>query len=426
MFVDLATPLVNHTDNPKREKKKKKKKFETTSLNKVIKNTTIINPIQPMSLINAKWNKISTELIQDPNNLDLWKELILSSETIDKKPITKSSSSEQIKLLKTSYESFLNKYPFEFKYWMKYANWEFKLGNTNQANEIYLKSLDISPWCIELWIDFLKFKIETISNNIDSILKLFEKSRSFIGFHFYSSEFYELYLEFLDNYKNDNNEFEKKYFILLRIILEIPLYNYGFFYKKWFDLIDKLSKDEKLAKDKLQYILPNDNYKIDKKLFAELKKRFTDAYISTQFHTFELYNFEKKLITKRKTMSIQDIEAWLGYIEYLEIKQYPNKFIELVYYRWIYKETTNEVIWLKLADFYIYHNKFNQARKSLNDALRYVNNDYKVLIKLVDLEIYLKNYQRAINLLIGYLQFNTNIPLVIQEKVMQVKKLIEK
>ena len=37
---------------------------------------------------------------------------------------------------------------------MKYANWEFKLGNTNQANEIYLKSLDISPWCIELWIDF--------------------------------------------------------------------------------------------------------------------------------------------------------------------------------------------------------------------------------------------------------------------------------
>ena len=37
-----------------------------------------------MSLINAKWNKISTELIQDPNNLDLWKELILSSETIDK------------------------------------------------------------------------------------------------------------------------------------------------------------------------------------------------------------------------------------------------------------------------------------------------------------------------------------------------------
>lgn len=77
----------------------------------------------------------------------------------------------------------------------------------------------------------MKFKIETISNNIDSILKLFEKSRSFIGFHFYSSEFYELYLEFLDNYKNDNNEFEKKYFILLRIILEIPLYNYGFFIK---------------------------------------------------------------------------------------------------------------------------------------------------------------------------------------------------
>lgn len=380
-----------------------------------------------MSSINSKWNKISTELVQNPNNIELWKELILVSETIDKKPITKSSTSDQITLLKTSYESFLNKFPFEFKYWIKYAIWEFKLGNTDKANEIYLRGLNISPWCIELWIEFLKFKIETISNNIDKVLELFEKSRGFIGFHFYSSEFYELYLGFLDNYKNKENEFEIKYFILLRIILEIPIYNYSFFYKKWFDIIENLSQDEKLAKDKLKYILPNDNYKIDKKLFAELKKRFTDAYISTQFHTFELYNFEKKLITKnKKFMSVQDIHAWLGYIDYLEIKQYPNKFIELVYYRWLYKEITNEEIWLKLTDFYIYHKKFNHARKSLTDALRYVNNDYKVLIKLVDLEIYLKNYQRAINLLIGYLQFNSNIPLPIQEKVMQAKKLIDK
>ncbi|EMG48689.1 prp39 Pre-mRNA-processing factor 39 [Candida maltosa Xu316] len=379
-----------------------------------------------MTTINQQWTKLSTDLIQDPNNKDLWKSLIRASESIDNKhPLTKSSTLEEITILKSSYTSFLAKFPYEFKYWIKYANWEFKLGNTAQADSVYITALDELPFCIELWISYLRFKIETLGKDINSVLEAFEKARSMIGFHFYSHEFYELYLGFLDNYKDEKNGYEKKYYVLLRIILEIPIYHYGNFYKKWFDLIEKLSNDYELAKVKLVYIMPTKDYVIDKKLFLELKKSFTDAYISTQYHVFELYNFEKKLITKNSILSVQDINAWLAYIDYLEIKQYPKRLIELVYYRFLYKDMTNDLLWLKVSDFYIFHNQFNKARKALNEGLKRSNNDYKVLIKLVDLEIYLKNYQRAINLLIVYLQFNPSVPIPVREKVMQVKQLID-
>ena len=101
----------------------------------------------------------------------------------------------------------------------------------------------------------------------------------------------------MDNYKNDNNEFEKKYYILLRIILEIPIYHYGIFYKKWFDLIDNLSKDEKLAKQIAPYIAPPTKllplHRKEHLDLQRIEKRFTDAYIATQYHSFELYEFEK-------------------------------------------------------------------------------------------------------------------------------------
>lgn len=391
-----------------------------------------------MSLINKQWSSISTELVQDPQNFELWQSLIEAAEWNEKRGINKSTSEEELNVLRTSYNSFLEKFPFQFKYWIRYAEWEFKLGNTSTAEQIYLRGLNTQlSHCIELWISYLNFKINTINDNISEILQKFEAARDLIGFHFFGFEFYELYLSFLDNYKNDNNEFEKKYYILLRIILEIPIYHYGIFYKKWFDLIDNLSKVEKLAKQIAPYIAPANEIatlasKKNTSIFNELKKRFTDAYIATQYHSFELYELEKKLIPKSNKnpqqdndlRSRQELDAWMSYIDYLEIKQYPIKFIELVYYRFLYNARNYPQTWSKFADYYIYHAKFNKARKILTDGVKYVD-DYKLLIKLVDLEIFLKNYQRAINLLISYIQYNSNVPIPIRDKVHQVKQLID-
>ena len=85
--------------------------------------------------------------------------------------------------------------------------------------------------------------------------------------------------------------------------------------------------------------------------------------------------------------SRQELDAWMSYIDYLEIKQYPIKFIELVYYRFLYNARNYPQTWSKFADYYIYHAKFNKARKILTDGVKYVD-DYKLLIKLVDLEIF--------------------------------------
>ena len=94
-------------------------------------------------------------------------------------------------------------------------------------------------------------------------------------------------------------------------------------------------------------------------------------YIATQYHSFELYEFEKKLIPKNNKnpqqdndlRSRQELDAWMSYIDYLEIKQYPIKFIELVYYRfYIMPETIHKPGVNLLITIYIMQNLTRQEK----------------------------------------------------------------
>ena len=59
-----------------------------------------------MSLINKQWSSISTELVQDPQNFELWQSLIEAAEWNEKRGINKSTSEEELNVLRTSYNSF--------------------------------------------------------------------------------------------------------------------------------------------------------------------------------------------------------------------------------------------------------------------------------------------------------------------------------
>ncbi|KAI5961381.1 uncharacterized protein KGF55_004004 [Candida pseudojiufengensis] len=374
-----------------------------------------------------KWNDVSLELIKDPDNFQIWQKLIESAEYNDRQGISKSTSPNKLNQLRISYEKFLDKYPLSYIYWIKYADWEFKLGNTELSLAVYERSFTHLKYCIELWISFLKFKINTIGNNEEEILGLFEKARGLIGYHFYAYEFYNLYLSFLENYSTEENQFKRKYYILLRLILEIPLYHYEYFFRKYFDVISQLN-DPKFQ-EIIKYIVPERDQKKNPKILAvQLKKLFIDAYITTQFKVYELYQFEKK-ITKHfndfKFISRQNLDNWNLYFDFLQLKQYPFAYIEMNYWRFVYITCAYPSCWIKLSDFYNYHLNYNISKQVLIRGWKITGN-YKILIKLIDLELFMKQYLRAKDLILNYLKYNISIPIPIYEKLINIERIFNK
>ncbi|EGW34294.1 uncharacterized protein SPAPADRAFT_54448 [Spathaspora passalidarum NRRL Y-27907] len=382
--------------------------------------------------INTEWSKISTQLIQDPENLKLWQQLIDAAEFNNKRGITKSTPVPQVELLRVSYQELLKKFPLLFNYWIKLATWEFKLNaDRDKAVEVYQQGLQHLPYCIELWISYLQFRIDTLKDeeDLNEVLKLFEHARGLIGYHFHGFEFYKLYLTFLESYQDADNQFLKKFYILLRVILEIPIYHYEYFYKKWFNIIAQIGQDQEFAKKVVPFIvqvkeLKGSDYKT---LSVNLKKLFIDAYITTQFKVYELFHYEKKLSRQYydvKLISRQQLDLWFQYLEFLEIKKssYPTKLLELTYQRFIYATARYTDCWIKYADFYIFHEKYNSAKSALTRGLIY-NGDYRILLKLVDLEVFLKQYFRARELIVNYISNNVSVPIPVFEKLLSIERV---
>lgn len=380
--------------------------------------------------VNSEWLKITTELVKDPDSLELWEKLVLVAENNQKKEINKSSSEDEIELLRVSYESLLEKYPLLFNYWVRYASWEFKLGNTGKANSIYETGLQPLNHCIELWVEYLNFKIRTIRDNLDEIVDLFEKARLQIGYHFHSYDFYKLYLKFLKDYQDIEPKFQVKYYVLLRIIIEIPLYHYEYFFKILFDLIAEIGKSQILKNQIISSLVPKSELNTYKKLdlkstSVQLKKIFVDVYITTQFKVYELFQFEKKITDSffsTQYISQQQLGNWDRYLDFLELKEYPQECIELTYHRCLIHTASYCQFWIKYANYFIVNQNFKQAADILTKGIFFCN-DYSLIIKLVDIHIYLHEFFRARDLILLYIKQNIFIPIPIYEKLLNLERL---
>ncbi|KAK6458953.1 uncharacterized protein RJT20DRAFT_10576 [Scheffersomyces xylosifermentans] len=382
-------------------------------------------------IFNQEWSKVSTELVQRPDDIKLWEQLVKAAESNNKNGITKSAAVEEIELLRVSYTRFLQKYPLLYNYWVKFADWEFKLGDTKKANDVYVKSLQHLSYSVELWISYLTFKITTMNYNLDEILSLFEEARSKIGYHFYAYEFYKLYLSFLENYQTETNEFKSKYYLLLRIIIEVPLYHYEYFFKKWFNLFVQIGSDDAAAAKLLPLIVPEKELKSfkgteNKQIAVLLKKTYVDAYITTQFKVYELFNFEKHISKQYFDTSIisqQQLSAWERYLDFLELRDYPRAYIISTYERCLIATAKYSKFWLRYSNYFIASKRYIRASEVLTRGVSY-SAHFELLIKLIDLNLYLQNFTKARDLVLAYIQTNVSIPLPVYEKLISIERLL--
>lgn len=406
-----------------------------------------------MSEIPDKWSIAAQDIANHSDDFTKWENFIKISES------TNSS-----KLIILSYENLLVKYPYLEQYWINYARWFFKFNNLPKSIETFKRSLKIIPNSILLWNTYLDLLLKIFPND-ENLLPYFETARISIGYHYYSSIFYDKYLKFL----NDTNLIHE-YYLLLRIIIQVPQHQYLKYFKIYLKLIENAdlksikyiitSSDlKKLTNFKWVDLLINENN--FKKLKLELKKKFTDLYITTQFHSWKFYNFEKKLginyyIPHRELTRLQ-LQTWRSYLEYVEnlnlkvaIKDkeqnlLKNNFnqIDTLYNRCLIVTNEYHFFWIKYSNYYLNLNDITKAKSILINGL-YMNpiNNLKIRIRLIDLYIItlefdnakaiihegLKllpyNYQLFIKLIeIEHFTLPSNVEKLIISKITEISKL---
>ncbi|GME76787.1 unnamed protein product [Ambrosiozyma monospora] len=295
------------------------------------------------SEIPQSWLILAQKVSENPSDFPAWQELIEHTETLPsttprkKVRLTKYSNKHHIKLLFITYENLLIQFPYLEQYWVNFAEWKWKLdpetdisddddnGDYTTADDIYKRALSIIPSSIVIWEAYIDYAFN-VKNTTEHIFHIFQDAITEVGYHFYSHTIYDKFLDFLKKH-----DMSKYYHLLLRRIIEIPLYHYSKYFKLWLHLIDTADLTtikymitqpdlKKYYKLKYRDLIKDETFKT---LKISLRKTFLDVYITTQFNVFQMFNFEKKLETPyfepNAELTRDELNNWNSYLQYIEL-----------------------------------------------------------------------------------------------------------
>lgn len=369
-----------------------------------------------------EWINIAKDAAENPDDFKKWEKLVKFTEFLpsinlkSKFKIDYDSNKNEKLLVLLVYENLLINFPLLENYWINYANWFYTFNNLTKSILIYEKALNLLPNSLIIWNSFIDLNLK-INSNIDNMIKIFEKARKLIGLHYYSFSFYDKYLNFLSN-----NKLTKQYILLLRYLIEIPQYDYLKYFKKF------LSNLESCDLDNLKYLISTsdlkNNYNLiwddflnNEKLInfkLELKKKFLDLFITTQYYSWKFYFFESSFSNQfylpNKNLNRLQLQKWSKYLNYLEnlnlkiaIKDkeisrfnFNKLLIESVYNRCLIITGSYSYFYLKFSNYYLNYNELDNAKLVLIKGL-YLNpiKNLTIRIRLIDLSILTLNFDNA-------------------------------
>jgi pre-mRNA-processing factor 39 len=111
----------------------------------------------------AAIRKINADLETDPDNFDLWENLIKTCESLEG-GLNRNSSPQALEHFRNSFDRFLHKFPLLFGYWKKYADMEFNIAGPESAEMVYERGTASITNSVDLWTDYCAFKMETTHN----------------------------------------------------------------------------------------------------------------------------------------------------------------------------------------------------------------------------------------------------------------------
>lgn len=380
------------------------------------------------------WQSVSLALFKDPHDFTLWQKLVNCAEYQTGRLLDVTASPSQRDLLTQSYESFLRKYPLLSKYWIAFATWQRKLADSKAADDVFQRGLRNVSADVHYWVAYLTFKVETISDNIADVAALFEAAREKIGFNYHAYEFYSLYIAFLKTYSTPENKFTEKLALLLRLTMEVPLYDFAGLYREIFAFIEPHKQSFQhlkcfVGEDNLKKLRKecNNNGKLIQK---RLHKIVLDAYTVAQYKSYELFRYEKEIPSPTSysmdLIPAQKREIWRNYLEFVEFN-YPFSYVVQLYERCTCLMPDAE-FFHKYVDFLLSQNKVALAQSILQRgiSLDAVTDSASLLARLVDLQIYTGRISRARDLLASFIMCNKSVSVQIYDKLLEIEAFVSR
>lgn len=356
---------------------------------------------------DPEFARLSLSTAQYPKTLAHWTALVeylLKQAT----PISRSIDKKILTLLRSTYGSLLNQFPYLENYHVERALLEYKLGHIKTMHKLFDESLHVFHGrSLLIWIEYLKVCNEIISDS-KKLFKLYARAEDHIGLHFYSTEFWDMYL---DQIKLRCTSRKKEWYCrILRKMLEIPTQSIGKTYALWLTAIDEI-RDLKELKYFIKESDITTKWKVDLRSQGRrgprlmeakilLRKMSKELYLVIQFQVLEIYNlFESQLITQfydssESLISTHEIVHWEKYLDYL-IKLQNKSLVHLTFERAIIVLAHYDHIWIKYARWLITHeNDYASAKnicleglKSATSKTRLLNLLYSITAKMHEFEV---------------------------------------
>lgn len=358
------------------------------------------------------WGIYSERIIDDPYNVVNYEKLILAAELQDNE-----------KLICQSYELLLSRFPLLVNYHLRYLQWMAKNKSVAKVKQQYefLLTGDLKYSC-DVWISYLKFTIDFIDEHgLTDLIALFERARKVIGFDYWKSEqFYLLYLQSIITYKPKN--YLLIYYTLVRIAVEVPMYNYRVLHQIWLQFLGTLKYNQmKYLKMLNKQLQPQKTSKENLMKVSKLKwkKSLTDLYITTQYKSYELFKWEKQLANDNS------IDIWKSYLQFV-IVNYPSNYCESLFERALLEHSAESSLWWMYASWLLNQQKPMAARQTLYRSIKHLVQQESTIARLVDMELYARNYLKARDLLLGYMESTSNSGnnVILFEKLIMVELVV--
>lgn len=113
------------------------------------------------------------------------------------------SHNPDINAFREIYHNLLRQYPAFEGLWVRWAHTEFRLSSAAKPEEesikVFEKALEKLPYSLILWVNYLKFVIVLSTMRAELQAELFSDAKKRIGDHFWSHEFWDMWLDQTSN-----------------------------------------------------------------------------------------------------------------------------------------------------------------------------------------------------------------------------------
>lgn len=353
------------------------------------------------------WTRVYAEVEANPDAFNIWEDLVEAAEALEG-GLCKASTPRAFQLLRFTFDFFLKRFPFAHGYWIKYAELEFRLGFTENAELVYIRAVSEMPASVEVWTAYCSFKLLT-SPNADAVRATFESAVEQVGLHYLAHPVWDKYIEF------EEREMDHlRLFKLYDRIIRIPLHQYARYFATFMELcptipvehlveplyldqfraeyeIDKAERNQEEQQQEQTAVATKDEAEEEADLRLRIANYHVQIYVSTQNEVAARWQYETNILRSFfhvVYLAEEELVNWRRYLHFEEVEGNTDRII-LLYERAVLPTAQYEEFWLRYARWLVASDLIEQARRVLQQGC------FAVPIGRTELRIYYAQFEEA-------------------------------